>query len=295
MNERQQYVGGSDAAAACGQSRFKTAYQLGLEKLGLLDPESLFDDTARERMAFGQAIEPVIADMFAERYRVKLRRHHQLAHDATHPQLCAHYDRTLIGRPEGFEAKNVDSMAFRLGEWGEPGTDMVPTEYYLQCVHYLMVSGYERWHLGACVGGSRLVCYVIERDEEAIDLLREGELDFWHHIERGTPPPLDYQHPTALGLMKRLYRNTNGQTVNLPPEAEALHYARLDFDEHAKLMEKGSDAAKARLMDMMGDASIGLLPNGGAYRRKLVKRGGYVVEDTTYVDFRYSKKGGGNE
>jgi hypothetical protein len=46
---------------------------------------------------------------------------------------------------------------------------------------------------------------------------------------------------------------------------------------------------------MMGEASIGLLPNGGAYRRKIIDRKGYSVDPVKYVDFRFSKKGAGDE
>jgi len=63
-----------------------------------------------------------------------------------------------------------------------------------------------------------------------------------------------------------------GSTIKLPPEAEALHYARLDFAEQADLMLKGADAAKARILHLMGEASVGLLPNGGGYRHMSLLR-----------------------
>ncbi|MFP3681675.1 hypothetical protein SB725_31820, partial [Pseudomonas sp. SIMBA_041] len=69
-------------------------------------------------------------------------------------------------------------------------------------------------------------------------------------------------------------------------------YARLDFSEQRDLMEKGADAAKARILHLMGEASVGLLPNGGGYTRKIIKRDGYTVDSSTYVDFRFSSKKG---
>jgi predicted phage-related endonuclease len=163
----------------------------------------------------------------------------------------------------------------------------------MQCHHYLAVSGYDVWHLAACVGGNSLRVFHIERDAEMIDLVEQGEAEFWtEHIEKQAPPALDYQHRTAVPLLKKMYPGTNGETVRLPPEAEAMHYARLDFDEQEKLMKAGSDAARARLMHMMGDASLGLLPNGGGYTRKVIDRKGYEVEACKYVDFRFSAKKG---
>jgi putative phage-type endonuclease len=292
---RRSGIGGSDAAAALGQSRHKTMFQLYQEKKGALD-DDIASPEAAERMRFGQRMEAVIADEYAERFGVKLRRHHRVAHHARYAYMLANYDRTIDGRREGFEAKNVDALSYRFGEWGEPGSDEIPPEYMLQCAHYLAVSGYDVWHLAACIGGNRLAVYHIERDAEMIELIEEGEATFWQHIERNEAPPLDYQHPTAIPMLKKLYPNTNGQTIKLPAEASALHYTKLDFDEQEKLMHAGSEAARARLLHMMGDASIGLLPNGGSYRRKVIERKAYEVASVTYTDFRYSSKGGpGNE
>ena len=294
LAKRRKGIGGSDAAAALGQSRHKTALQLFQEKTGLIDPQPS-GLNAVERIEFGKAMEPVIASMFAKRCSVKLRQRHRIVHHRRHPWMLASFDRTIDGRREGLECKNVDSMAFRFGEWGEEHSDQVPAEYLLQCHHYMAVSGYGRWHLAACVGGNRLVVFHIERDPEMIDMLIAGEADFWARVERNEPPPLDYTHPTAIALLRRMYPGTNGETVRMPTEAETMHYARLDFEEQAKLMQAGADAARARLMHLMGEASIGLLPNGGAYRRKIVERRGYEVEASRYVDFRFSKKGGSDE
>jgi predicted phage-related endonuclease len=141
------------------------------------------------------------------------------------------------------------------------------------------------------VGGNRLVVYHIERDEEMSAMLIEGEHEFWRYVERNEAPALDYNHPTAIGLLKRMYPGTDGTTIHLPSDAEAMHYVKQDFEEQAKVMQAGADAARARLMMMMGSASVGLLPNGGAYRRKVIERKGYTVEPAQYVDFRYTKKG----
>lgn len=292
LAKRKKGIGGSDAAAALGQSRHKTAFQLFQEKLGLIPGDMMVSPESVERMDFGKAIEQVIADMYAKRYGVKLRRHNKLAQHAKFPYMLASYDRTIDGKREGLECKNVDALSYRFGEWGEEHSDQVPTEYLMQCHHYLATSGYDVWHLAACVGGNSLKVYHIERDPEMLELVEQGEAEFWQHVERNHPPPLDYQHKSAIGLLKKMYPGTNGETVKLPPEAETMHYARLQFQEEADLMQKGADAAKARIMHMIGEASVGLLPNGGGYTRKLVKRDGYSVEPSSYIDFRFSARKG---
>jgi putative phage-type endonuclease len=295
LEQRKKGVGGSDAAAALGQSRYKTAYQLFLEKTDALDADVMFGSDVIERMEFGQALEQVIADQYAKRFDVRLRRHNKPAQHPRFKWMLSSYDRTVDGRKEGLECKNVDAMSFRLGEWGPEHSDEIPPEYLLQCHHYLTTSNYDVWHLAACIGGNRLAVYHVERDREMSEMLIEGEHDFWKRVENNEAPPMDYRATSAIPLLKRLFPGSNGNTISLPAEAEALHYARLDFEEQAKTFEAGALAARARLMHLMGEASIGLLPNGGAYRRKLVERKGYSVDATRYVDFRFSKKGAGDE
>ena len=292
LEERRKGIGGSDAAAALGQSRHKTAFQLFQEKLGLIDGDMMFGPDAIERMRFGQALEGVIANMYARRYGVRLRRHNRIAQHREHPWMLSSYDRTVDGRREGLECKNVDSLSYRFGEWGDEHSDAIPQEYLLQCHHYLATSGYEVWHLAACVGGNSLKVYHVERDPEMIDMIIDGEHEFWQHVERHEAPSLDYTHRSTIPLLKRMFPGTDGTTVQLPPEAEALHYARVDFDEQATLMESGAKAAKARIMHLMGSASVGILPHGGGYTRKIIERDGYTVEPSTYVDFRFSAKKG---
>ncbi|MGF6792734.1 YqaJ viral recombinase family protein [Paraburkholderia sp. 35.1] len=292
LEERKKGVGGSDAAAALGQSRHKTAFQLYQEKLDLIPGDVMVSPDSVERMEFGALIEQVIADMYAKRYGVKLRRHNKLAQHPRLPYMLASYDRTIDGKREGLECKNVDALSYRFGEWGEEHSDQVPQEFLLQCHHYLATSGYDVWHLAACVGGNSLKVYHIERDPEMIDLVEQGEAEFWQHVQAGDPPALDYRHKSAIPLLKKMFPGTNGETVKLPPEAEALHYARMDFDEQAALMEQGAKAAKARILHLMGEASVGLLPNGGGYTRKIINRDGYTVEPASYVDFRFSARKG---
>ncbi|MBB5469352.1 putative phage-type endonuclease [Paraburkholderia sp. CI2] len=294
LAERRKGVGGSDAAAALGQSRHKTMFALYQEKTDDTFDALVLPDQA-ERMRFGQRMEQVIADEYAQRYGVKLRRHNRLAYHPKYGHMLANYDRTIDGRREGLEAKNVDALSYRFGEWGEPGSDEIPPEYMLQCAHYLAVSGYDVWHLAACIGGNRLEVYHVERDAEMIDLIEQGEADFWAYVERREAPTLDYRHPSAIPLLRRMYPSTNGETVTLPAEAEALHYARLDFAEQSQLFENGADAAKARILHLMGEASVGLLPNGGGYTRRIIERKAYEVGAMKYVDFRFSAKKGATQ
>lgn len=292
LQQRRTGIGGSDAAAALGQSPHMTSTELYHIKVGTpIAPR----DTDEERTDFGHLMENVIAAQYARRYDVKLRRKNAIVRHPKYPWMLANVDRLVEGKRRGVEIKNVDGLAYRFNdEWGDEGTDAVPVAYLLQCCHYMVVLDYPEWDLAACIGGNRLATYHLVRDPELEEMLIDGEREFWQHVQEHQPPELDYRHATAIPFLKRLYAGSDGTTINLPAEALALHGAKQDFDEQEKLMKAGSDACRARLLAMMGNAAVGVLPGvNGAYTRKIVERAAYAVEATTYIDFRHSKTKGG--
>ncbi|MEB2499557.1 YqaJ viral recombinase family nuclease [Burkholderia cenocepacia] len=285
LAERRTGIGGSDAAAALGQSRHRSAYELWAEKTGQLAGE----DVDSERMQFGRVMESVIANMYTAQQQVRVRRRNTSIVHPRYPFMRANVDRIVEGRRVGLECKNVDAMAYRFGEWGDPGSDEVPVEYLLQCAHYMCVLDYDEWHLAACVGGNRLATYVIHRDRELEQILIEGEATFWRHVESNDPPPFDFGHAQAIPLLRRLYPNTNGETVALDAEIAHWHAVKVEAEEQVKLYQGVIDASKAHILKAMGEAAIGRLPGVGEYRRKTVRRAGYTVEPCDYVDFRFAR------
>jgi putative phage-type endonuclease len=285
LQQRQQGIGGSDAAAAIGLSRFKTPYQLYLEKRGELAAENLDD---KEVIRFGNLMEEVIAREYARRNGVKVRRRNAILEHPKYPWMRANVDRLIEGQRIGLECKNVDAMAFRFGEWGEPGTDEVPDEYLFQCVHYMAVLDYPEWHLAACVGGNKLKTYIVRRDPELEQMLIEQEHAFWTRVENDDQPAPDYEHTTTGPLLKRLYPGTDGSEVDIA-ELEHWHKVRQDAASAVKAYESVLDAATNHITAFMGGAAVGRLPDGSFYRRKEIARKGYVVDPMTYVDFRHMK------
>ena len=57
-------------------------------------------------------------------------------------------------------------------------------KYYVQCVHYLAVTGYDRWYLSVLVFGRGLFNFVLERDQAEIDALMKAEGEFWELVEK---------------------------------------------------------------------------------------------------------------
>jgi putative phage-type endonuclease len=286
LQERMSGVGGSDSAAALGLSPYKTTYELWLEKTKQLAAE---DIDGLERIQFGRIMEDIIAREYARRNDVKVRRRNQIVKHSKYPWMLANVDRIVEGARRGLECKNVDGMAFRSGEWGEPGSDQVPEHYLMQCHHYMIVLDYPEWHLAACVGGNRLETFVIRRDAELEEMIVEGEHEFWRRVEKHDAPEPDYTHPTTLALLKRMYTGTDGGEIQFDADMENWHRVKQMADARVKEYEAVSDGAKAHMLRAMGNAAIARLPDGSTYKRKEVTRKAYAVEAATYIDFRHAK------
>ena len=74
---------------------------------------------------------------------------------------------------------------------------------------------------------------------------------------------------------------------------EALRWRQVadEASELAKRYKAVNEGAKLHLQRMMGEAAVGLLPDGSGhgFTRKTTKRKGYAVEATEHLDFRFSK------
>lgn len=287
LAERRTGIGGSDVAAILGLSPFKTAFEVWLDKTSAELTQSATDDL--ERIQFGRLMEDIIAREYARREGVKVRRRNELVRHPRYPWMIANPDRLIDGKRCGLECKNVDAMAFRLGDWGQPGTDQAPDEYVLQCQHYMVVLDYPVWHLAACVGGNRLLTFVIERDNELAGMIVEAEHEFWECVEQQRRPPIEYEHATTHVVLTRLYSGTNGETIPLGEDIAHWHCVKEQADRLAKQYEEVSRAARNHILEAIGPASVGLLPDGSAYRRKVIERKAYTVEAATYVDCRHVK------
>ena len=188
---RQQGVGGSDAAAALGLSPYKTNFALYEEKVGLREPDDLSEN---EAVQWGNFLEEPIAQEFARRTGRKVRRMNALLRHPQYPWMLANLDREIVaegdGKPEILEVKTAGLWASRSEQWGESGSDRIPEPYLVQVQHYLAVAGRERAHVAALIGGQELRLYVVDRNEELISFLIEGERAFWHAVETKTAPKI---------------------------------------------------------------------------------------------------------
>lgn len=181
---RSQGIGGSDAAAALGLSKWKTPVQLYLEKIG----EAANDDVSEGPRYWGSVLEDIVATEYVKRTGNKVRRRRQAFVHPENDFMLAHIDRSVDGQQKVLECKT--STDFLAGAWGPNGSDDVPDEYLIQVQHQLACTGYDRADLAVLIGNRDYRIYHIGADKDLIIGLIEREHNFWHdYVLAGNPPP----------------------------------------------------------------------------------------------------------
>ena len=281
---RDKGVGGSDAGIIAGVNPFKTQHELYLEKRGLMDAPDLSDNQA---VHFGNVLEDVVANEYAERTGQKVRRNNCMLQSVEFPYMLANLDREVVGSKKILECKTAG--AFMMDAWGEEGTDQVPDSYLLQTQHYLAVTGKELADLAVLIGGRDFRIYTIPRDETLIKSLRTLEGVFWRHVERQEPPEIQFDHASTADLLARKYPGTDGSVLHA--DAKLDHWAFVEREAAAKEAEykKIKEGAKNHIKAAAGESSIVMFDDGRGYTRKLTKKKGFVVEPSESMNMRYNK------
>jgi len=256
---RRQGIGGSDAPIVLGLSRYKSPVGLWLEKTGQIVPEE-----AGEAAYWGQKLEDIVAKEFMLRTGMRVRQDNKMRNNTEHPFMIANLDRLIIGKHEGLECKTAS--AYRKDGWTD---DNIPDAYYVQCQHYMAVTGYKTWHIACLIGGNTFVHKAVARDEEFIAKLIEVEREFWDHVVNGTMPAVDGSDACA-DTLKSLYPESNGKVVALSALAESYinQYESAKRDED--VAQERKQAAQHSLQEMLGENEIGQI-NGRTVTWKSTK------------------------
>lgn len=275
---RRSGIGGSDAAAVCGLSRYKTPVEVYLEKIGEAEPEP-----ENDAMHFGKILEAVVADEFALRNKTKLRRVNVTVRHKEHPFLIAHPDR-MIANGVGLECKTAGRW-YKYEDWGPSDSDQVPVEYLLQCQHYMAVTGKPGWFLAVLLAGNEYRQYYIPRSEEIINSLIEKELAFWERVQtRNAPPPTN---PYDASL---LHPRDRGASVLASGEASAAILELHNLTREQKALEAREKELKTQVMAEMKDALILQGLDGRPLATwKTQARSGYTVAPSESRVFRLGK------
>jgi putative phage-type endonuclease len=252
---RKKGIGGSDSAAIVGLDRYRSPFDVYADKLGL---RSEIPDN--EAMRQGRDFEQYVAERFMEATGKKVRRRNAMLQHPEYPFMNANIDRWVVGENAGLECKTTSVLnraKFSQGEF--------PPNYYVQCMHYMAVTGADRWYLAVLVLNKAFHVFTIERDEAEINALIEAEKDFWeNHVLKQIPPAPDGSESTS-EIIKQLFPEAREREEVALFGYEDKIEQYLQLDSQVKKLEKQRDALKQELQLALSDAEIG-------------RAQGYVVE-----------------
>ena len=204
LENRLKGIGGSDAGAVLGFNQYKSPYLLWLEKTG-----RFIDDKDNEAMRIGRDLEDYVAQRFTEATGKKARKSNFSFQSAEHPFMLANIDRWIVGENAGLECKTTSAFTKTKYDKGD-----IPAAYYAQCMHYMAVTGADKWYIAIIVLGKGFYWYTVERDEEEIKALVEAEQEFWRHVEEDSEPPIDGYDCTSEAI-ENMHPTDNGESFVL--------------------------------------------------------------------------------
>jgi putative phage-type endonuclease len=251
LQERRKGIGGSEAAAVVGLNPYASPFSVWADKLGKLEEKE-----TTEAMRQGTDLEDYVARRFSEQTGKKIRQSGFMYRNPAYPWALANVDRLIVGEDAGLECKTTSQLNLRKFKGGE-----FPASYYVQCMHYLAVTGCQRWYLAALIYSTEFKVFTIERDEDEIKALMDAEHDLWKHVQNRTPPETDGSKATTDAL-SQIYTGTyEDSPVDLTPVK--INLARLAaLKAEAKRLEEGIAAEENAVKRYMGDSVYGKTADG---------------------------------
>lgn len=196
-------VGGSEIAAVMGKNKYKTAHELWLEKTLKVPPF-----TGNAATLKGQILEDAVAKYYEDATGNAVERDetHYRSEDA--PWLVGNIDRRIVSggilecktsKRNTPDDETEDGFKWGMGNEYDADKnivkecDQVPLNYYLQCQHYMCITGAPFCDLAVLFLASDFKpfrVYRIERNEEVIAKIKTAAHDFMLMVLDDVEPPM---------------------------------------------------------------------------------------------------------
>lgn len=250
---RTHGIGGSDASVIAGKNKYRSIYQLWLEKTGQVQLQEFENDYTY----FGNVLEPIVKQEFMRRTGLKVRAKKAMLQSEDYPFMLADLDGVVYENGEMciFEAKTASIYKQEIWEQG------VPVEYIYQVQHYMAVTGARKAYIAALVGGNHFYHHCVYRDEKLIAELIRMEQKFWmENVLKGIEPVIDGSEATT-EFLNVTYETVSGGTIMLPEDAILLCER---YDELSKEMDNVKEQREAisnQLKHLLKENETGIIGN----------------------------------
>ena len=266
LEARRSGIGGSDAPAILGLSRFGSPLSVYASKLGAVPDE----DQESELLAWGRFVEGPMMQRFTEETGRAADLFGQLVRNIERPWLMATPDGLQRDPNRDGELGLVECKftVYRVSDWA----DGVPAHVNAQVQHSLAATGLTYASVLVLLHGYQFRWADVERDDAFIDGVLLPELaEFWRRVESREPPAPDASEATRKALAA-LYPEDTGATVELPGDLIDLDRERERLKGEQRIVESRIAEIDASFKAAIGDATAGVLANGTTYTHKLQHR-----------------------
>lgn len=255
LETRTKGIGGSDASIVLGLNKWKTPFELWLEKTGQVVPV----ESQNEAAYFGTLLEDLVAKEFEIRSGKKVRKRNAMFYHPDYPFITANVDRLIVGEKAILECKTTSS--YNAKEWED---EEIPANYIVQLQHYLGVLGpeYKKAYIAVLIGGQRFVWKEVDRDDELIDMIFQAEQTFWeHHVEKKIPPKLDGSTAAEEFLKERYAESNPEKTIDLKYEYKEKIDELLSLKDTIKELKTREKELENEIKNELKDAETGFVKN----------------------------------
>lgn len=249
---RRKGIGGSDAGAVAGVNKYVSPFTVYAQKIGLISDEI----PDNEKMRQGRDLEEYVAHRFCEQEGKKVHKSNYMYQSAEYPWMLANVDRVVVGEKAGLECKTVS----QLSKVNFKGCE-VPDHYYIQCLHYLIVTGWDKWYL--CLLKFQEEPYVFEIDasdpdvQKIMNALIEIEKEFWDDVQHRNPPVIDESASTTETLLQMYPAESSDEVMPLDDSwLEDLQNTKTKIKELEKRKTLLENKIKSEMAECLNGESL---------------------------------------
>ena len=300
---RKHDVTASDAACLLGIHPYKTAYELWAEKTGLKA-----DSEDNEVFRRGRAMEFIAIDFLREDYPDWKITHSYNNRYWRDPDARMGATPDAFVRIPGRKGQGIiqikSASDYSVKNWIDPETRQVepPLWVAVQAIIEATMTGASYAMVALIVAGHGMTLHPpveVPLKPELMQRLHGEVADFWRLTESGSHPDIDWKRDGA--LLEQLYQ-PDGRVIDLSADNSlpALLDEKDDLAKQSTAIGKRQKEIKAELLAKMGLADtdskiddtttdVATIADGRWVTAKRVKRDGYEVKPTSFMDVRIKK------
>lgn len=279
--DRTRFYGGSDMPAIVGEDPFKTPLLVWYDKKGRMPPEEESD-----QMLAGRLFEKPIIEMFRQKSGY-------IVYDEVPPaKKEIGLSLPLVGHVDGLALVNGELVVVEVKNLNYFNNQF--EQYRWQVLFYMYLYGLRRAFLVILRGGSQLLIYDYEYDEEAVQYMLQKLREFDVYLITDTrPEPLGTEREVEILLKLQT-------TVENTTEIEdALLDEYVELGRKIKELERRQNEVKARILQVLEEhnANLGI---GSLYMAKVIKGVRKVKpvleeKEVPFTQLRIVKRKGGDK